>query len=215
MLCSLVVDLNAEWTPFLTASDGAESFGFGGARAPCAPHLVRELASRSRVRDHAFVPSEHFGPDVVVGIQQTPCPMPIAFTDFSHTFSIRAKGAQHASKLEYGALCLSVKTIVRQAKWHGHRTFGLVDSLALMFAVREGRSRTSGLVHGYLPQICSQLTCSCTWGTRPAASTLLMNLAEVSCGQWSGESGRSLKALTASAAWLAVSIFSNDPCVDS
>ena len=66
--------------------------------------------------------------------------MPVAFDDFSHTFSIRAKGAQHASKLEHGALCLSVKTIVRQVKWHGHRIFALVDSLALMFAVRKGRS---------------------------------------------------------------------------
>ena len=126
--------------PFVTASDGAESFGFGGDRAPCAPHLVCELASSSREPDHAFDPSDRVCPDLRVGGQQVPCAMPVAFDDFSHTFSFRARGKQHASKLEYGALCLSVKTIVRQARWYGHRTFCLVDSLALLYAARKGRS---------------------------------------------------------------------------
>ena len=49
-------------------------------------------------------------------------------------------GQQHVSKLEYGALCHSDKGIARQAKWHLHRTVALVDSLALMHAVRKGRS---------------------------------------------------------------------------
>ena len=66
--------------------------------------------------------------------------MPMAYDDFVHTFSVQAKGEQHASKLEMGALCLSVKSLVRQARWHGRRTFALVDSMALMFAVRKGRS---------------------------------------------------------------------------
>ena len=33
LLPTLVVDLNAEWAPFVVASDGAESYGYGIARA--------------------------------------------------------------------------------------------------------------------------------------------------------------------------------------
>ena len=93
----------------------------------------------------------------------------IASTDFIQTFSARAKGAQHASKHEYGVLCLSVQAIVRQAKWHHHRTVALVDSLALMHAVRKGRSsgtvQTFGSVLVLWPRTYLPQSSSCTSDT--------------------------------------------------
>ena len=73
------MDLRASWTTFVTASDGAESFGYGWARAPCATSIVRSLASTSRLPGHAFVPSDRLDADRDYGDQLVPVRMLVAF----------------------------------------------------------------------------------------------------------------------------------------
>ena len=144
LLVGLVVDLRADWTPF-TVPDGAESYGYGGAKAHCNPSVTRSLASLARTVPHAFVPM-----DAEVSVTDATCArklyqIPISMGIFTTTFSVRSKHKRHASKLEMGALCLSVKTIVRQARWHKSRTFALVDAQALLYAERKGRSSAENL----------------------------------------------------------------------
>ena len=61
---------------------------------------------------------------------------------------VKASTQLHASKLEMGALCLSLKVIARQCRWHNSRTFTLVDSQALLHACRKGRSGAENFRHG-------------------------------------------------------------------
>ena len=58
LLPALVVDLRATWTPFITASDGAESYGYGGTKASCDQCVTRSLASLGRTFPHAFITTD-------------------------------------------------------------------------------------------------------------------------------------------------------------
>ena len=150
LLPGLVVDLRSEWTPFITASDGAESFGYGGAVASCSPVTTRSLASLARSAPHAFyladadLNPEHASEHELPHVHR----VPLRYADFKTTFSVKASTKLHASKLEMGALCLSVKAFVRQSKWHRSRTFALLDSQVLLFACRKGRSGAENFRHG-------------------------------------------------------------------
>ena len=149
LLASLVIDLRAEWAPFITASDGAESFGYGGVTARCDPSVTRTLAAHSRTVPHVFYPTEATH-EAVDGdsFPGKPVRMPISLKEFTTTFSLKSDSGLHASKLEMGALCLSLKVIVRKRRWHNTRLFALVDSQALLHAVRKGRSGAHNFWHG-------------------------------------------------------------------
>jgi hypothetical protein len=74
--------------------------------------------------------------------------IPLRYDDFKSTFSVKASKASHASLLEMGALGISVQGLVRQTKWHGHRTFALLDSQALLYACKKGRSGARNFCYG-------------------------------------------------------------------
>ena len=58
LLFATAIDLRAEWAPCVWATDGAESFGYGGTCAPCHPDVTRQLASHVHLSDHQFVPAD-------------------------------------------------------------------------------------------------------------------------------------------------------------
>ena len=93
LLPGLVVDLRAERTPSVTASDGAESYGYGGAMAKCDPIVARSLAGHARHFPHAFyladaeLKSEHAGADVCA---ENVHRVPLRYSDFRSTFSVKA-----------------------------------------------------------------------------------------------------------------------------
>ena len=125
LLPGLCQDLRDEWTPFVTASDGAQVYGYGGAKASCPPATTRQLASLARVVPHAFLLSDAKCPDEVTvgGKPRHVHRIPLSFVDFQDTFSVKASALVHASKLEIGGLGISVQNLVRKSRWHRSRTF--------------------------------------------------------------------------------------------
>ena len=120
LLPGLVLDLRADWTPLISATDGAEDYGHWGPKAPCNPLSTTHLASLARSVPHSFVSS-----DAEVKADDAAHVVPLAFEDFKVSFSTQAKPA-HASKLEIGALCITVQNWARSTRWHRSRTFNLV-----------------------------------------------------------------------------------------
>ena len=143
LLPGLCIDLRAEWTPFFSATDGAQDFGYGGVIAACDPIVTRELASLSRGPQYPFLLSDA---KRIEG--ESANVLGFAMSDFKVQFSVRASSRDHASKLEMGALCLMLQNLVRTRRWHRSRTFNLVDSQALMFAIRKGRSSSANFRQG-------------------------------------------------------------------
>ena len=133
LLPGLVQDLQAPWTPFVSATDGAQNYGYGGVKAACSPSLTRSLASAASAGDVAFLLS-----GVAEGDEDIVCSVPLEMKDFKTLFSIKASGAAHASKLEMGALTILVQHLARNPRLHCSRTFCLVDSLPLLYAITNG-----------------------------------------------------------------------------
>jgi hypothetical protein len=144
----LVVDLRAPWTPFFCATDGAESYGYGGAEARCSPDATRELASKARSWPHAFFPTDAPAAEVDGWDFGDAHRLPVPSTAFRTTFSVKCKHKFHASKLEFGALCMGLRTTARRVRWHGSRTFALVDAQAVLHAAKKGRSSAGNFWYG-------------------------------------------------------------------
>ena len=58
LLPALVQDLRLSWSPNVYATDGAQDYGYGGAKASCSPDLARYLASAARQDDVARILSD-------------------------------------------------------------------------------------------------------------------------------------------------------------
>ena len=135
MLPALVQDLRLPWSPNVFATDGAQDFGYGGAQASCSPGRIRRLASAARQDDVAFLLS-----DAAEGKEADVSKVPLSFEDHKVKFSIASKVREHACKLEIGALAILVQQLTRSIRSHRSRTFCLVDSQPLRFAIIKGRS---------------------------------------------------------------------------
>ena len=146
LIFATAVDLRAGWAPFVWATDGAESFGYGGASAPCHPDVTKYLASFVHIEGHQFIPTDIYDKTEVVN--PSAVEMPLRYRDFKRRFSQRSTKRFHASKLEAGALGIAVRAISRQAMCHRQRVLLLVDAKALLFAVRKGRSSAPSFIHG-------------------------------------------------------------------
>ncbi len=66
--------------------------------------------------------------------------LPLRMNDFVTQFSIRDEHGDHAITLEARALLTMIKRLVRSTRIHGMRVMVMVDSTALLHAVRKGRS---------------------------------------------------------------------------
>ena len=143
LLPGLVQDLQAPWTPFVSATDGAQNYGYGGVKAACSPSLTRSLASAASAGDVAFLLS-----GVAEGDEDIVCSVPLEMKDFKTLFSIKASGAAHANKLEMGALTILVQHLARNPRLHCSRTFCLVDSLPLLYTITKGRSGAVNFRYG-------------------------------------------------------------------
>ena len=135
LLPALVQDLRLPWSPNVYATDGAQDYGYGGAKASCSPDLARYLASASRQDDVALILS-----DVADGMEANVCKVPLEFKDVKVEFSIPSKVREHACEFESGALSIFVQQLARSARTHRSRTFCLVDSQPLRFVIIKGRS---------------------------------------------------------------------------
>jgi hypothetical protein len=109
--------------------------------------------------------------------------LPLRKCDFKTIISKRSGHRFHASKLEMGALCLAVKYCVRKVHWHGLRLFALIDSTALLGAVRKGRSSSENfaLEAASSPLCYWPQACSCTLGTCPRPAILPTRQAVALC----------------------------------
>ena len=105
LLFSLVVDLRADWTLMLGATDGAENFGNAGCWAKVTPEAARRVATVGSVFEKRILPSDVVGADADGPFN---CVLPCARSDFKTTFSIKSDHGFHASKLEIGAFSLSL-----------------------------------------------------------------------------------------------------------
>ena len=147
LLFGLVVDLRAGWTPFFCCTDGAEDYGYGGVEAHCSPETVRKFASHARSWPHFFYPS-----DTPISTIDSCSPgagyrLPVASRSFHTTFSVQSGRGFHASKLEYGALCMALHGVARRPRWHRSRTVALVDAHAVLHAAAKGRSGSGNFWH--------------------------------------------------------------------
>lgn len=146
LLFATAVDLRAGWAPFVWATDGAETFGYGGARASCHPDTTKYLASFVHIEGHQFVSTDIFDNSDVTN--PFAVEMPMRYRAFRQKISQRSTKSFHASKLEAGALGIAVHTITRQVESHRQRVLLLVDAKVLLFAARKGRSSAPNFIHG-------------------------------------------------------------------
>lgn len=86
--------------------------------ARCNPIVTHSLASSARFLPPAVyladadLKAEHIGEHVCDSAHQ----VPPRYSDLRSTFSVKAASKLHVSKFEMGALCFSVKSIVRQCR---------------------------------------------------------------------------------------------------
>ena len=169
----LNIDLARPWQPFLSATDGAPSFGFGMAQAACDPTDVTTVAAHCSRSDHGIVPG---GVDLTsksVCAVGSPLHLSVCYDDFVPKFGINAKLAADAATLEATAVSLALCRITRSVRNHGTRGILLVDAQALMHALRKGRSSRGAfkvqlqnvaayslaadlkMIYGYIPTSCN------------------------------------------------------------
>ena len=145
LMFATAVDLRADWAPFVWATDGAQSFGYGGTCAACDPATVKHLASFVHIDGHQFVPTDIFDSEDVEN--PAAVEMPLRYADFRRRFSQQSKSKFHASKLEAGTFAIAIRNVARQSKHHRKRCLFLVDAKALMFAVKKWRSPAANFIH--------------------------------------------------------------------
>ena len=135
---NLVVDLRADWAPFLGATDGAQIFGYGGCWAKVSPESARRVAAAG-----SSVESKKFPYDVLGAGAEGPldCVLPCTRADFRTTFSIKCNHDFHASKLEIRAFSLFLRHLARSARWHGRRVTILADSMATFLCAKGSHVR--------------------------------------------------------------------------
>ena len=148
LLFGLAVGLRSEWAPFVLATDGAQDFGYGGASARCHPDITRLLAEASYIDGHAHVPCDRWDAEEEGQRQFGALRMPIAHSAFRSRFSVRSRRGFHAARLEAGALNLGLRVVTRSARCQRQRLLVFVDSQALMYAARKGRSSGECFVMG-------------------------------------------------------------------
>ena len=167
------MDLARPWAPHLVATDGAQSFGFGMAQAHCAPDLVREVAAHCAVEGHGFLPrGVDMNTDSVKAIS-SPLVLPCCYDDFVPQICVKAKEACDAPTLEAIAVTLATRRLTRTRRNHGHKAVMLIDTQALLYALRKGRSSSGAfkvqlqkvaalnlcadisVVYGYIPTSCN------------------------------------------------------------
>jgi len=172
LLCFLSVDLTRPWATSLVATDGAECYGFGMAKATCTEDVSRAVAAHSRLDGHGIIPagSDQGAPSVAA--VEKPLYLDVHKDEFVPQFSVRAKIPGNAPEMEAGALTLAWRRLTRSPRNHSKRWVCLVDSLALMHAARKGRS-SSGAFRVQLQKIASLALCadvSMTYAYIPTAS---------------------------------------------
>ena len=171
LMSYLNVDLARPWSASLVATDGAQSFGFGMAQAPCRPEWVRHVAAHCAVDGHGIIPD---GVDLdTKSIQAVTSPLhvPVSYDAFVPKLSVKAKGSDDAPTLEAVACTLATRRLTRALKNHGTRSVMLLDAQALIGALRKGRS-SSGAFKLQLQKIAALNLCadiSVTYGYIPTS----------------------------------------------
>ena len=173
LLCCLCVDLAKPWTPYISATDGAQVFGFGMAQAAADPLLVRRIAEQCAVEGHGILPSGIDLSSHSVSAVVAPLRIPVHYNEFRPHISVQAKEAADAPTLEAIAVTLATRRMTRAVRHHSCRSVVLVDVQALMFALRKGRSSSSAFkvqlqkvaalnlcadvaaTYGYIPTSCN------------------------------------------------------------
>ena len=115
----------------------------------CDPAVTRRLASCARRPGAVFVPRDAGDAGESHGTADGDLVrMTMATQDFKCMLSARSRRRVHASHLESGALCMGLRQVLRSGRRHRSRCFVLLDSQALIHAVRKGRSGASNFWHG-------------------------------------------------------------------
>ena len=128
------------WVPFAVATDAAPLFGFGTARAPCAPSLSRSLAAWCAVDGHGFIPQGVDLESASVWAVTRPVHMSLRYNDFVPQLRVQAQKKDDSPALEATAVTLTARRLIRASRNHRLRVVHLLDAQALMFALQKGRS---------------------------------------------------------------------------
>ena len=80
LMFGTAVDLRADWSLFVWATGGAESFGYGSTCALCLPDVTRYLASFVHIDGHQIVPTDMFDRHSVKHVCAVE--MPLRYRDF-------------------------------------------------------------------------------------------------------------------------------------
>ena len=159
MLCCLNVDLAKPWPSSLVATDGAQVFGFGMARASCVPTWVRRIAGHCAVGGHGIIPDGVDVDSYFIRAVESPLHIAIHFVEFAPQISVRAKEEADAPTLEAIAARLATRRITRLLRNHCRRSVMLLDAQALVFALRKGRN-SSGAFKIQLQKIAAFNMCA-------------------------------------------------------
>ena len=171
LFCCLNVDLARPWAPEVVASDGALAYGFGMARASCSEEWVRHIAAHCAEEGHGIIPKGvNLDTDSVKAVL-APLHIPMHYDEFVPQFSVKAKAPGNAPTMEAIAVTLTWRRITRSMRSHSRRWVCLLDAMALLYALRKGRS-SSAAFKVQLQKVAALLLCadiSATYGYTPTS----------------------------------------------
>ena len=136
----LSIDLTRPWSANVFATDGSQDFGFGMACAACHPSWTRKMAGHCADMGQGIIPD---GVDVEhpsVRAVRVPLHLPYGYDEFVPCISVRAKTRDDAPTMEAVAFTLAMRRVTRCIRHHARRHVFLLDAMALIGALRKGRS---------------------------------------------------------------------------
>ena len=159
LLFALVVDLRNDWLCEVFASDGAQSYGYGGCHCTLPPTAVRAAAAAAAPAAHRVIFGEARGGDSAQSFDTETHVLPCRMRDFVSDFSIKSCSQFHSTRLEVGAAALMLRAISRKPYRHGKRILLLTDSTAVLYGFRKGRSSAPNMGRGLRQAAALVLAC--------------------------------------------------------
>jgi hypothetical protein len=133
-----LVSWTRPWSGDVVATDASPSFGFGVVLGHTHPSVARTAAHVAgngnhciRLRGSETTRKNRGG---------TSHELPLRAEDFKTLLSVRAKRTCHSGALEGEAVLLALRRLTRSSNNHGKRTLILVDALAVLGALKRGRT---------------------------------------------------------------------------
>ena len=149
----------------------AQVYGFGMARASCSEEWVRHIAAHCAEEGHGIIPD---GVDLEtdsIKAVTAPLHIPVHYDEFMPQLSVKANALGDAPTMEAIAVTLTWRRITRSMRSHSRRWLCLLDAMALLFALRKGRS-SSAAFKIQLQKVGALLLCadiSATYGYTPTS----------------------------------------------